>query len=760
MTMTLEKKGRNDPCPCGSGKKYKQCCLRQEAGQHASPRLAAGEVAHVLQSALAHHQAGRLPEAEALYRQILQMEAEHPDALHLLGLLASQADRHEVAIHLISRAINAKPHEALFYNSLGNEQHTLGRLDEASASYRQAAAIKPDYAEANFNLGVVFQMQGRLEEAGKSYRQALKIKPDYAGACLNLGIVLKEQGRLGEAVDSYRHALAINPDYAEAHANLGSVLKEQGRLDEAVASCQQALRIQPHLAEAHYNLGIARQAKGLLGGAIESYQQVLGIKPDYLAAHFNLGIAYQALGRLDEAAASCQQALRLKPDYAEAYNNLGVARQAQGRLDEAAASFRQALLIRPDYTEAHSGLLMLMQYMPTLAPGEIFDEHRRYAEQHEASLKKHWQAHHNNRELGRRLKVGYVSGDFRNHAVSYFFEPVLANHDKSQVEVFCYYNFTQHDAHTGRIAANADHWLVCAGMGDAELAERIRADGIDILVDLSGHTAYNRLPVFARKPAPVQVTWMGYAGTTGLSAMDYRITDAYMDPPGLTERFHSESLLRLPDTGAPYQPEQGCPEVNPLPALSSGGLVFASLNNPIKINQSVVNLWSKILAALPSARLMLGNVTEGEVEQRLVGMFGNAGVGADRLILKPRMSIVDYLALHHQIDIALDPFPYNGGTTSIHALWMGVPVISMAGENMVSRVGVAMLSRIGMNEFVTLNEGEYLHRAIQLAQDLPGLNRIRQALRARMRGEKCAPLNITRQLEVAYREIWQKWCAT
>ncbi len=792
--MTIEKAGRNDPCPCGSGKKYKQCCLKKEGEQPASANPATGDIAHALQTAIGHHQAGRLSEAEALYRQILQVETNHPDALHLLGLIASQVGKHEIAVDLISKAINAKPQESVFYNSLGNEFHTLGRLNEAVANYRFAARIKPDYMEVHinlgtllhergqldeaissyqqvlsfkpdyvevlFNLGVAFQAQGRLDEAIASYRRALRIKPDYAEAHLNLGMVLKEQGKLDEAVASYRQSLNIKPDYAEAYCNLGSALKEQGKLDEAVASCQQALRVRPDFAEAHYNLGLALQAMGRLSDAIASYQQSLGIKSGFAEAHYNLGLAFQAQGKLEEAIYSCQQAIRIRPDYAEAHHNLGVALQALGRLDEAAASYRQALLIRPDYAEAHSGLLMVMQYMPDLTPDEVFVEHTRYAEQHELPLRAYWQMHRNNRDSERRLKIGYVSGDFRNHSVAYFIEPVLANHDKSQVEVYCYYNFFLHDSYTDRIAADADHWLVCAGMSDEQLAEHIRADGIDILIDLSGHTAYNRLPVFARKPAPVQATWIGYAGTTGLTAMDYRISDAYLDPPGQTERYHSETLLRLPATGYTYKPEPGCPEVNLLPALSSGKLVFASLNNPIKINQAVVNLWGKILVALPHARLMLGNATGNETRHRLIEMFGKAGIGTERLILQPRMSMMDYLALHQQIDIALDPFPYNGGTTTLHSLWMGVPVITLVGGHMVSLVGGAMLSRVGMSEFVTHSEEEYLQRAIQLAQELPSLNRIRQSLRARINAGDFEPEKITRNLEMAYREVWRKWCAT
>jgi predicted O-linked N-acetylglucosamine transferase (SPINDLY family) len=485
------------------------------------------------------------------------------------------------------------------------------------------------------------------------------------------------------------------------------------------------------------------------------------IKPDYAEAYNNLGNSLRDQGKLDEAIACYRQALLIKPDYAEAYNNLGNSLRDQGKLDEAIACYRQALSIQSDSATTattYSNLLLTMQYMSTVTPAEVFSEHQRYAERYETPLKANWLPHPNSRVPDRRLRIGYVSGDFRNHAVTFFIEPILASHDKSQVEIYCYYNHTRHDSHTERIAAYADHWLVCSWMSDEALADRIRADGIDILVDLSGHTAYNRLPMFARKPAPLQATWIGYAGSTGITAMDYRITKAGMDPPGLTERYHSETLLRLPDTGVAYRPADDCPLVNPLPALTSGEFVFASLNNPIKTNPSVVELWARILNALPHARLMLGSMTDSGTRQRVIDQFGQAGVATDRLILQPRMSLNDYLALHHKIDLALDPFPYNGGTTTMHALWMGVPVITLAGEHTVSRCAVSLLSRVGLDEFITHNEEDYFQLAVRMAQDLPGLDRIRQFLRERMSTSNHGPQTVTRHLETAYRDIWRKWC--
>jgi predicted O-linked N-acetylglucosamine transferase (SPINDLY family) len=369
-----------------------------------------------------------------------------------------------------------------------------------------------------------------------------------------------------------------------------------------------------------------------------------------------------------------------------------------------------------------------------------------------------WRAHENSRDKSKRLKVGYVSGDFRDHPVTNFFEPILTAHDKSQVEVFCYYNHHQQDHVTSRIAAKSDHWIACKGMSDTELAERIRNDGIDILVDLSGHTAHNRLLVFARKPAPIQVTWIGYISTTGLTAMDYRLTDAALDPVGMTERFHSEELLRVPMC-APFTPSAESPPGNETPALTNGYFTLGCLNQLTKITEEAMQLWARILLALPGSRLIIGNVNDVSTKSRLVDRFAKQGVAEERLILYPRMPLRDYLGLHHQIDLALDTFPYNGGTTTLHSLWMGVPLMALGGTTPISRVGASLMAGLGLPEFCTSDADEYLARTIEFARDLPKLNQVRQSLRERMRLALVSdPKVVAQPLEQMFRTIWSKWC--
>lgn len=791
------------------------------------PSASVSSVAEALATAVAHHQGGRLGEAERLYRRILEVEPRQPDALHLLGLIAHGAGRHEAALRLIREATEARSDVALYHSSLGTVLQASGCLEEALAAYRQALALEPSYPEALCNLGLALQETGKPEDAVAAYRQALELRPGFAEAHFNLGNALNALGRTDAAIASYREALSLKPAYGEAGNNLGLVLQARGMTDEAIAVFREVLRTRPDFPAAWTNLGNAFEAAGDIEGAIDAYRAVLRLLPDspdarynlatalkqqgnadaaaeeyrrvlatapghaaahynlanllrelgrleeavaayraatdvdpgHADAHMNLGLTLQRRGLLEEALASYGRALETRPDFPEACSNRGNVLMDQGRLDEAIESYRQALRLRPDFPQAFSNLLLALQYAPQLSQEQVFAEHRRYAERFEAPLRPGWRSHANRRDPDRRLRLGYVSGDFRDHAVAHFIEPVLAHHDKAGFEVYCYYGHFHRDATTDRIAATADHWIPCAELGDDELADRIRSDGIDILVDLAGHTALNRLPVFARKPAPIQATWLGYPATTGLAAMDYRITEERLDPAGMTEACHTETLLRLPSSAA-FRPAEESPPVNELPALRGGGIVLASLNNLVKINGEVMRVWARILAALPGARLMLGNATDEGTVRHLIGAFAAAGVGADRLILNPKLSMAEYLALHHRIDLALDPFPYNGGTTSCHSLWMGVPVVTLAGRSTASRYGVALMEGLGLGEFVAPTEDAYVACVLELAGDLPRLNAIRQSLRQRIAANLDRdPQRLTRHLEAAYRDIWKRWCA-
>lgn len=548
-------------------------------------------------------------------------------------------------------------------------------------------------------------------------------------------------------------------ELADAYRALGEMAMQRGDRPAALDNLLKALQFNPALEGVYCPLCVLLLQSGRAADAktvmLEGLKRFPG-QPDF---DYYLGNLLLKEGAYDDAIASFERVLAVQPDYPEVLSNLGLALKNRGQPEAALEAFRRALALDPGLSETHSNLLLTMLYCAGLAPADIYAEHLRFAARFEAPLRPSWQPHANPPEPHRRLKIGYVSADFCRHTAANLIEPVLANHDKSAFEIYLYYNHTVEDEATRRFIGLADHWRPCRDDSDQQLAESIRADGIDILVDLSGHTAGNRLLAMARKPAPLQASWMGYQFTTGLASIDYRISDAATDPPGMTERYHSETVLRLPAQGQ-FQPDPDSPPVGPLPALGAGHVTFACLNNLAKINQTAVRLWARILHAVPDARMILGHAGQPAVRQRLLDMFAREGVPAQRLLPQPTMTRAEYLALHQHIDLALDSFPYNGGTTTFHALWMGVPVVALAGDTPVSRAGTTLMTAAGHPEFVAASEDDYVALAVAWANDLPRLAHVRDTLRAgagKMMGSD--PHYLTRPLEALYREIWQRWCA-
>lgn len=660
--------GRNDPCPCGSRKKFKRCCGSLDA------RTGAGQ------------------------------------------------------------SVSARPESSFF--------------DEA----RQA-----------FHLANVAAARGHLEEAVGHYERSLSLREDVA-ARNNLGNALAALGWADQAATHYERVLALRPEHGSAHNNLGLILLQRGGLAEAAAHFQKAISLQPDNADAHNNLGLTLQRQGRADEALALYQQVLTLRSENVSAHSNLGLILLQRGRLAEAVAHFQKVIALQPDNAEMHNNLGVTLQRQGRVDEALIHFQRALALRPDYVEAHGAALFALNYRSSTEPAAVFTAHLDFARRWEALLAPSVQPPINDRSPERRIKLGYVSSDFRRHSVAYFIEPVLKSHDRDRFEIFCYSNHFQEDEVTARLKALADHWRGIAGIPDDVVARQIRTDQIDILVDLNGHTAGNRLLVFARKPAPVQVTWLGYPNTTGLSAMDYRLTDDYADPVGMTEHLHSEKLVRLPESFSCYQPpDDDAPEVSNLPAQEKGYVTFGSFNNQAKLSPEVMTVWASLLGAVPGSRLVLKNPSLDDVtaQRGVRAAFRTAGVDPERLeLLGLDSSSAVHLARYRNLDIGLDPFPYNGVTTTCEALWMGVPVVTLAGRTHVTRVGVSQLSNLGLTELICRTAEEYIATAVRLANDLEYLGRLRKEMRARMAASPLVDAQrFTSNLEGGYRTMWKKWCA-
>lgn len=794
----MKKIGRNDPCPCGSGKKYKHCCQPSGEAPIAKTYSSDLSIPHVIQIAREHHQAGRLSQAEAIYQKILQVEPNHPDALHLLGLIARQEGKNGIAVGLMSKAIRINPSNPIYYINLGNAFKDQGHLEEAIFNYRQALSIKPDFAEVHNNLGNALKEQGNLEAAIESFRrslalkpdfaethsnlgnalkdqgqleeaiacygQALLLKPDYAEAYNNFGTVLKAQNKLDAAVGNYRKAISLKPDFVDAHNNLGNALMAQGKLEAAVVSFHQSLLLKPDFAEAHNNLGNALKDQGKLDAAIESFQRALALKSDFAEAHSNLGLALQKQGKLDEAIACYNRALSLKPDYAEAYNNLGLALQEQGKLEEAIDNYRKALALRPVYPKAHSNLLFTLSFYSKCLPDAHLAEARHYGNQVMAKVQPYtnWSVYpKSTADQGMLpLRVGLVSGDFRAHPVGFFLDSILANLNPARVELIAYSTSPQEDELTARIQPCFVAWNSIVGLGDEAAARKIYDDGIHILIDLTGHTASNRLPMFAFKPAPVQVSWLGYFATTGLPTIDYLLADP-VSVPELHRKHFTETVWYLPETRLCFTPPENSTklELTPLPALQNGHITFGCFQNLTKVNDTVLAAWGRIFLALPEARLRLqsSQLNCPTVRKSLQHRLAQVGIVSERIIMEGHVPREDYLAAYAHVDIILDTFPYPGGTTTCEALWMGVPTLTLAGGTLLARQGASMLTCAGLEDWIASDEDDYVTRALFHATDINRLVRLRSGLRQKVLASPLfdAP-RFALHLEDALQKMWQQ----
>jgi protein O-GlcNAc transferase len=637
----------------------------------------------------------------------------------------------------------------------GNALASQGRLEQAAECYRQALRIEPRLVEAQSNLGAALKLLGRFDEAEAALHAALAARPDFVDAWLNLGGALEAQARPADALEAFLQAARLAPQNPAPWLSAANVQLALGKYADAEAGARRALACgTPQPAQAYTNLGAALHHQGRLAEAEAAYRQALAADPAFAVAHANLGTLLETLRRYDEAVTEQARALELDPSNPERRFNLGNALLARGRLREAEAAYREALALRPDHARACSNLLLSLEYRSDLSPEDLFREHLAYD-----AVVRHAPAppHANRPDPERRLRVGYVSADFRGHSVSCFLAHVLEAHDRGPLEVFCYSNSRQADAITARIRAASDGWRETYALADDDVAELIRQDGIDVLVDLAGHTGDNRLPLFALKPAPVQVTWLGYPDTTGLREIDYRITDAWADPPGRSDELHTEKLVRLPHGFSAYEPQADAPEVAPLPAEANGYLTFGSFNNFNKLTQECLEVWARILAAVPTARLLLkcGQFDDPVICEEILARLPSVRLELVGAQARPS----EHLAQYARVDVALDPFPYNGATTTCEALCMGVPVIALAGNRHAARVGLSMLSRVGLADLVAVSQDEYVDRAVELAGDLPRLRRLRASLRDMLRA---SPLTdgrrLARELEAAYRDMWRAWC--
>jgi len=561
-----------------------------------------GDLQAIIHQGMQAHHAGNLDIAKGLYRQVLDVEPDHADANHFLGMIAHQTGDHDSAVQLISKAIQKTPNFVAFHGNLGLVLKVLGRTDEAAVSFQKAVDLTPDDAMAEINLAdALFQLK-RLDEAAAHYQAALAIDAGLPAALNNLGNVFLKQGQFMKAVDYYQKAIVIDAGLHLPHNNLGKALRELGRFIEAADSCRQSLAIEPEYAEAHNNLGIALLDLGQTDDAIASFLQALRINPDFTAVLGNLGAAYQGQGKLEEAADSYHKAIAIDPEYAEAHCKLGNVLADQRKLDMALACYKKTLAIKPGHPLATKSYLYTLLYHPDVSSDDLFDAFKEFIRDKSSDHAKPALPPIDLSSSGRRLRIGYLTSDFRDHPLGSVLMPILSNHDHDRFEIFCYAEMRADDDVTEQFRGHADHWRVINGMTDAEVAANIRDDGIQIMVFLGGHFDGNRPSISSHRAAPVQVSLHG-GTTTGLADMDFWMTDAVLHPPGVISEGFTEELFRLPNFYN-FSPPKNAPDVSPLPADKNGFITFASFNKPCKMNDQVLDLWSKVLLAVPDSRLM------------------------------------------------------------------------------------------------------------------------------------------------------------
>ena len=749
----------------------------------------------VLDAGVRCHDAGNLQQAEQLYRQVLAADPQHAKATYLLGLMALQVGKYELAVRILSTAIRLDGAQPTFHCKLGDAYRGLARLPEAEASYRQSLRMNGNNPEAHNNLGTVLQAQGNLPAALECYRRAIQLNGAYAEPHHNLGCALQQQGELAASAAEFAEAARIRPGFFEAELALASMWLAQGKSDEALARFEELARQHPDSAQLHCARGAGYQAAGDYKSALADFRRAIELAPNFAEAHYNVGstlryldqdfeaiAAYERATRInprmaaawsnlantwlglvrpDEAADAARRAIALQPRLSRALGNLATALQMQGDMDGAIEAFRRSVECNLSDAGNHSNLLYTLNFHPGYDQDRVFAEHRAWATRHAEPLTAAAVPHTLDRNPERRLRIGYVSAHFRHHAVAFFSEPLLAAHDREQFEVFCYSDLRRSDEATARFQARADGWRDTTQLSHDQLAELVRQDQVDILVDLAGHIGENRLPMFARKPAPVQVTYLGYQNTTGMAAMDYRLTDAHADPPGATDRWYTERLVRLPRCFFCFAPPASSPPVGPLPAEKSGYITFASLNHIHKLRPENFRAWARVLARVPGSRLRVLAYAPGTLERNVRSWMAAEGVDPSRVEVVNKRPRYDYLQMHNEIDVALDTFPFNGHTTVCDALWMGVPSIMLEGDRYASRFGGSTLLGLGLGELIARSVDEYVELAVRLATDRQRLAELRGTLRERLLG---SPLvdgpRFAREVEAAYRQMWRTWCAS
>lgn len=741
-------------------------------------------------------QLGNTHEALKSKRKAAQLLPFDPEAhCNLANTLASQGLQEE-ALASFERALELDDGYALAHFNYANVLAEIGRSDQAEAEYRCASELAPGWADVHSNLGYLLKKQGRLAEAAESYEKALLAAPGDPVILQNLGIVRSTQGqaeealqcfkaavtaspasadlqgaygetlhamgRLSAAETAFRRALQLQPDHPTALRRLGHLLQHQGRLKEAETCLRRCMALQPDDVVILFELGTNFAAQKRWEDALNVFRDAIARKPDFAEAHINLSQALFEKGDYERAAEEVKASLQVLPEVASLHSNLGVIHTMQGKVDEALGDFRRALELKPDFDFARSCMLYALSHSTDVGHEELTHEHLLFGDRIEQRVGHLMRTSHaNDRDPERPLRIGFVSADFRQHAVAKFFIPFIeAFAKRPEFTCYAYYNHAARDIDTEAIERHFAVWRPVVGLSDERLAAQIEEDAIDILIDLSGHTAGNRLAMFGRKPAPIQVTWGGYPGTTGVRAMDYRLVEHGYMAPEVFQRQFVEKMVELPAVSA-FHGLESMPDVNDAPVLINGFLTFGSFNRLSKINREVIAAWCRVLRALPASRLLMAGMPGAGAPAQVLEWFEQEGITADRLLFRPRTDFYNYLRLHREVDICLDTFPYTGGTTTNHALWMGVPTLTVAGDTYPSRQSAMFLRRVGLERgFVIDSVDDMVEQSLYWARHAERLQQVRGRLRGHLLHIHSAQLDVVAAgLAQALRVMWRRWCA-
>lgn len=685
---------------------------------------------------------------------------EQVEAQYLLGNAYSALSQHDKAIDCYAQAIALEPNHADAIVNQGFCHAHSGQSGKAERSFVSALRIEPGHAIANNALADIAFRKSQYDKAEQCARRAIETDPDGIEYYLTLARILRQLNRNSEAEDIYRSALRIHPHNPTLIVELGSTLREQNLFDEAEEHYKNALKIAPRNTKVLSGAGAFYRSISRFEEALDAYERYIAIKPDDAGMLNNLAITMRDLNRFEEAEHYYLECAKRENEKSYVYNNLGILAMEMAKPEESIKYYKKALAERPGYSGAHSNMLFYMNYLSDMSARDIFEEHKHYEVMQTEPLMEGTCVHGNDPSPDRKLKIGYVSADFYGHAVSYFIEPALKHHDRDNFEVYCYANVKKPDGVTKRLKSYVDHWYYIHTLKPKEIADLIRQHGIDILVDLSGHTAGNKLKAFALKPAPVQVTWIGYPNTTGLDTVDYRFVDPITDPPGIADEVHSEKLWRLPHCFTCYNPQTELPVSEELAAKKTGQVTFGSFNNASKLSPATIEAWARILNSVENSRLVLksASLVDKGTQSRFSDMFDSFGVSPERVEMLGKMGSHDHMRLYDTIDIALDPFPYNGTTTSCEALFMGVPIIAVLGDRHAARVTGSLLHQVGLGDLVATDVDGYVEKAVELAGDPDRIEDIRINLRENMlKSPLCDQPAHARDLEQAYRDMWKIW---